>query len=176
MTGKKQQLVVAYIRVASSAPEDLQGSRDGQAQKIKQYCDGHFGQDSYEFVLFEDLGVSGNLGLRQHSAKPGSPCRMGLSDAIDRLVAEATHRPAHLVCADRTRLARNVTVLEQILSVLAAEPGIHVHLVAEGGEHRFEDTERLWAPLRELVGQFDRRWTQERCRQAVARRRAASAE
>jgi DNA invertase Pin-like site-specific DNA recombinase/DNA-binding CsgD family transcriptional regulator len=125
-------LVVGYIRISREDRDKPNYSPVLQEERIRGYAERTWQELPHEVVIYQDIGQTGALGLRQH---PDffPKFRKGLSDAIDHLVEQATERNVHLVCLDQSRLERDPLVWEA-LKTYRKTHGIRFHLVDEGGE------------------------------------------
>lgn len=129
-------LLVGYIRISREDNNKANYSPELQRATVTEYVSHEFADVPHELVFYEDLGLSGAYGLRQH-ADLFPQCRPGLSDAVDLLVAEARRRPVHLLCLDQSRLERNPLVWEVLKERYLKPNGIELHLLSEGGQAEF---------------------------------------
>lgn len=129
----KTDLIVGYIRISREDKDKPNYSPELQEASIRQYAERVWQEEPYEFELYQDIGQSGASGLRQHS-ELFTKIRKGLSDALDRLVAESSEREVHLVCLDQSRLERSALIWELLKHKYLMVHGIKLHLVSEGGQ------------------------------------------
>ncbi|MFP3904341.1 MAG: recombinase family protein [Armatimonadota bacterium] len=129
----KPPLYIGYIRVSTDEQKNKGFSPQVQRARIEDYVEDHAREDNYQLVFYQDLGATGKYGIRQY---PGlfNKTRPGLSDAVERLRAEAEARPVHFVCLHRNRLERKPLLGELLWDRIFIPNDITVHSVDEGGQ------------------------------------------
>ncbi len=130
---KRSPLYIGYIRVSTEEQVHKGFSPEVQQERIEQYVQHQCHDDTYELVFYRDLGYTGKYGIRQYP-ELFPKIRPGLSDAVDRMTAEAEERPVHIVCLGGSRLERKPLLAELLWDQIFIPLGIRVHSVDEGGE------------------------------------------
>lgn len=130
---KRSPLYIGYIRVSTEEQANKGFSPEVQQERIEQYVQHHCRDDTYDLIFYRDLGYTGRYGIRQYPELFPN-IRPGLSDAVDRMAAEAEERPVHIVCLGGSRLERKPLLAELLWDQVFIPLGIRVHSVDEGGE------------------------------------------
>ncbi|MCD6351276.1 MAG: recombinase family protein [Armatimonadetes bacterium] len=165
-------LVAGYIRVSTREQAEKGYSPEVQRHKITEYCERRFGEGACQLELFEDLGETGGIGLRQHPDL-FRQYRPGLSDAIHFLMGGDGPVPRHFVALDQSRLERDPLLWQVLVEVYARRHGIVFHFVDEGGEMSLDDLSLMARGLTSLANASYRRQTGRRVREAAEHRARA---
>mgnify|MGYP006303473501 CR=1 FL=1 len=122
MINTEQPVIAIYTRTASPQQPHACRALEKQKQICLEYLNGRYGEDGYDYKIYDEGSASGNLGLYD-PAKPGQAHR----PVLTRLVEDAKKGKIQAIAvASMDRLSRSLALTTWLIDEVLEKHGIRL--------------------------------------------------